>query len=55
MNIQQTARIPWSIVERLTSVYEEKVKVLVLSRSVFGVEECEKATPNIFKALNEII
>jgi hypothetical protein len=56
MNSQQAvAHIPWSFVERLTIVYKEKVESLLISRNVFGVEECEKATPNIFIALNDII
>jgi hypothetical protein len=56
MNNQQTAaRVPWSTVERFTTVYKEKFESLLIARNVFGVEECEKATPNIFKALNDVI
>ena len=56
MNNQQiAARVPWSFVERLTTVYKEKVESLVMARNVFGVDECEKATPKIFKALNDVI
>ena len=47
--------IPWPVLEKLITFYEEKIKKLIIAKEVIELENCEKEIPKIFKGLYDII
>ena len=47
--------IPWPVLEKLITFYDEKIKKLIIAKEVIELENCEKEIPKIFKGLYDII